>query len=111
MKVLVAGSREICDFDISEYIPSETSLIISGGAQGIDKIAEEFADIHKISKLILYPNYKKYGKAAPLIRNKEMIDIADTVVIIWNGKSRGTKFTLDYAKKQNKNINLIIKKS
>ena len=36
-----------------------------------------------------------------------MVDMADAVLIVWDGVSRGTKYTLDYAKKQNKPILLI----
>lgn len=108
MKILVVGSRSIKDFDLSDYIPSETELIISGGASGIESIAEEYADKHRISKLILYPKYEVYGKAAPLKRNEIMVDIADEVLIIWDGKSRGTKYTADYAAKKNKKVRLII---
>ena len=57
MKLLIAGSRSIENFDLTNYIPPETDLIISGGAKGIDEIAENFADQHKISKLIIYPRY------------------------------------------------------
>ena len=53
MKVLVAGSRNIRVFDLSEYIPPETDLIISSGAEGVDSLAEQYADQHRISKLIL----------------------------------------------------------
>lgn len=107
MKILIAGSRNIEAFDLSPYIPKETTLIISGGAKGIDKIAEEYADKHKISKLILLPQYNLYGKSAPIKRNEMMVDIADTVIVVWNGKSRGTKSTLQYSKKKNKNVILI----
>lgn len=108
MKIMVAGSRSITEFDLSEYIPKNAELIISGGASGIDTLAEKFADKHRISKLVIYPNYKLYGKAAPLKRNEIMVDLADDILIIWDGKSRGTKYTVEYAKKKNKNVNIII---
>ena len=44
MKVMVVGSRNIESFDISEYIPADAELIISGGAKGMDSIAEKYAD-------------------------------------------------------------------
>ena len=84
MKLLIAGSRDIDDFELDEYIPGEVDLIITGGARGVDSLAESYADKHKISKLILRPDYKRYGKAAPIIRNKTMIEIADMVIIVWN---------------------------
>ena len=107
MKILIVGSRGIRNYDISELVPPETELIISGGAEGVDSIAEEYADKHKISKLILRPRYERYGKAAPLKRNELMVDIADEVIVLWDGMSRGTKYTLEYAKKNNKPIKVI----
>ncbi len=107
MKLLIAGSRSIGEFDLSPYVPEDTDLIIVGGAKGIDAVAENYADKHKLSKLILRPKYNLYRKAAPLKRNKEMVDICDEALIVWDGKSRGTKYTIDYAKKTGKNVNVI----
>ena len=107
IKLLISGSRGIGSFDLSPHIPPNTDLIICGGAVGIDTIAEQYADQHRISKLILRPQYELYGKTAPLKRNERMIDIADTVLIIWDGISRGTKYTLELAKRKNKDIILI----
>lgn len=108
MKIMVAGSRSIKEFDLSEYIPKDAELIISGGASGVDSIAEKYADKHRISKLIMYPKYEIYGRAAPLKQNEIMVDIADEVLIIWDGKSRGTKYTADYAAKVNKKVTIIL---
>ena len=65
-------------------------------------MAEKYADKHRISKLILYPRYDLYGRAAPIKRNEIMVDIADMIIIIWDGSSKGTKFVIDYSKKKNK---------
>ncbi|MBR5453043.1 MAG: hypothetical protein IKV54_03095 [Clostridia bacterium] len=107
MKLLIVGSRSITDFDLSSYIPSNVNTIISGGAIGIDKLAEQYADLHLLSKYILRPRYDLYGRSAPLKRNEQMVDMADEVLIIWDGRSRGTKYTLSYTKKQNKKITLV----
>ena len=107
MKILIVGSRSICDFDLSPYIPPETDLIISGGANGIDRLAEEYADKHRISKLILRPQYERYGRAAPLKRNEAMVDIADTILVIWDGVSKGTHYTINYATKKNKAVHVV----
>ncbi len=107
MKLLIVGSRSITDFDLSPYIPAEVDTIISGGANGIDSLAEEYADLHRLSKYIVRPHYDLYGRAAPLKRNSQMVDMADAVLIIWDGLSKGTQYTLKYAKKVNKPITLI----
>lgn len=108
MKLLIAGSRNLTDIDLEKYIPNDVELIISGGAKGIDTLAENYADKKGISKLIMRPKYELYGKGAPLKRNEEMIKIADQVLVFWDGKSRGTRFTIDKAKKQNKPVNVVI---
>jgi len=107
MKVFIAGSRSIKNFDFKNHIPDETTLIITGGADGIDTLAEKYADKNRISKLILRPQYKLYGKAAPLKRNEKMIELCDLGLIIWDGSSKGTKYSIDYAKKTGKKIILI----
>ncbi|MBO5262382.1 MAG: hypothetical protein J6B45_04990 [Clostridia bacterium] len=108
MKLLIAGSRNLTDINLEKYIPNDVELIISGGAKGIDTLAENYADKKGISKLIMRPKYELYGKGAPLKRNEEMIKIADQVLVFWDGKSRGTRFTIDKAKKQNKPVNVVI---
>ena len=107
MKLLIAGSRSITDFDLSPYIPKEVTEIISGGANGIDTLAEIYADKHKISKHIIRPEYQKYGNAAPIKRNHDMVDICDKVLVIWDGKSKGTESTVKYAIKCQKEIILV----
>ncbi len=110
MKILVVGSRSIDHINIEKYIPRKATLIISGGAGGVDTLAEKFADKKRLSKMILRPKYDLYGKAAPLLRNQCMVDIADAVLVMWDGISKGTKHTADYAKKKNKHTVVILQK-
>ena len=107
MKLLIVGSRSITDFDLSPYIPSDVDTVISGGADGIDSLAEQYADFHHLSKYILRPRYDLYGRAAPLKRNEQMVNMADAVLVIWDGRSKGTQYTLKYTKKMNKPITLV----
>lgn len=108
MKLLIAGSRGITSFDLSPYITEEVDTILTGGAKGIDTIAEEYADSHGIKKTIIKPQYDRYGKGAPMVRNKELVNLCDKALIIWDGTSKGTKFTADFAKKMNKEVTVII---
>ena len=107
MKLLIVGSRGITEFDLSPYISSQVDTIISGGADGIDHLAEEYADLHRLSKYILRPRYDLYGRGAPLKRNEQMVDMADAVLVIWDGKSKGTQYTLRYSNKMNKPTTLV----
>ena len=104
MKLAIIGSRSIQAVCLDEYIPPETTLIISGGANGVDRIAEQYADKYKLSKLIIRPQYQKYGRAAPIRRNKVIVDEADEILAFWDGVSKGTKSVIDYAENQGKPI-------
>lgn len=107
MKLLIVGSRSIKNFDLSPYIPQQADTVISGGAEGIDSLAEEYADTHRLSKYVIRPRYDLYGRAAPLKRNEEMVDMADAVLVIWDGSSRGAQYTMNYAKKRNKPLTVV----
>ena len=107
MKLLIAGSRSITDIDISPYIPEGTDCIITGGAKGIDRLAEIYADKMNISKIVMRPHYRLYKRGAPIKRNEEMVEMCDQVLVFWDGVSQGTKHTIDYAKKIGKPIDVI----
>ena len=107
MKLLIAGSRSIKEYDIARHVPEGCELIITGGASGIDTLAEEYADKNRLSKLILRPDYKRYGRGAPLKRNELMVELCDTALIIWDGHSRGTKYTADQAAAKGKKVMLV----
>ena len=108
MKLLICGSRKVEKFDLSPHVHEGTTMIISGGAKGIDAIAEEYAKNHNIPTTIVRPDYARYGRgAAPLKRNREMVDMADAVLAIWDSKSSGTKHTIEYAEKTNTPVTVI----
>lgn len=107
MKLLIVGSRSITDFDLSPYVPDEVDTVISDGADGVDTLAEQYADKRRLSKIILRPSYARYGKGAPLKRNEEMVRLCDAVLVIWDGVSRGTRYTAEFAKKEGKPVTVI----
>ena len=42
-----------------------------------------------------------------LFRNVEIITLADKIIAFWDGKSKGTKFVIDYAKSRGKDVEVI----
>ena len=92
MKVAVIGSRGLTVSNLGDYLPCDTTEIISGGAKGVDTCARDYALSHGIKITEYLPEYKKYGRAAPLKRNITIIQNADLVLAFWDGKSKGTKF-------------------
>lgn len=103
MKVAVVGSRNT-KVNITKHMPGNIELIISGGASGIDTLAQDYAKKHNIPTLIILPDYEKYGKAAPLKRNEEIVNKADVIIAFWDMKSKGTEHIINYAKSQNKKV-------
>ncbi len=85
-------------------MPKGTKTIVSGGAKGIDTCAKQYAEKNGINIVEILPQYEKYGRAAPLKRNVEIIKIADIVLAFWDGSSKGTKFVIDNCKKMNKEV-------
>lgn len=98
--VLICGSRSINSFPLGRFIKKESvAAIISGGATGIDAIAAEWAKSNRVEYIEMLPNYKIWKDRAPLVRDEEMVNMCDVVIAFWDGKSKGTKYTLDYAQR------------
>ena len=94
VRIAVIGSRSLSVDDLGLYIPAETTHIISGGARGIDTCARKYARLKGILYSEYLPDYQKFGRIAPIIRNDKIIDNSDIVIIFWDGKSRGTSYVI-----------------
>ena len=99
MKLAIVGSRNLFIDNIEKYIPEGTTEIISGGAKGVDSCAKSYALSKNLTYTEFIPEYNKYGRAAPIVRNKEIVSYSDTVLVFWDGKSKGTKSVIDLCKK------------
>ncbi len=102
MRVAIVGSRNI-EYDkmtekayelLCRYIPVNATEIVSGGAVGIDTLAEIYAKNNNLPTKIFKPDYARYGKRAPLVRNDEIVAYAQYVLAIWDGTSHGTAHTV-----------------
>ncbi len=94
MIVAIVGSRSLKIDDFSEYLPENTTEIVSGGAVGIDTCAARYAKKHGIRLTEIRPDYDNYGRSAPLRRNCEIVKTADLVLVFWDGVSRGSSFVV-----------------
>lgn len=105
MRVAVVGSRDFAALDmVVEYVnslPNDT-VVISGGAVGVDRVAEQTAKKRGL-KVVTHPaNWNLHGKAAGQIRNRIIVDDCDTMVAFWDGISTGTKGSISLASKAGK---------
>ena len=107
MKVAVVGSRSVFTIDMGIYI-SDGDEIVSGGAVGVDTYAAEYAKKKGLKLTVFLPQYDRYGRAAPIVRNKKIVDYADKIIAFWDGKSKGTLSVIKYAEKTGKLCEIVL---
>lgn len=111
--IMVCGSRTINNRELifsklDEILADNPDMrIISGGAKGVDSIGEDWAKSHKVEIKQYKPDWNKYGRGAGIIRNKQMVEVSDYVIIFWDGKSKGTKSDIEFCEKLGKEYLLV----
>lgn len=96
MKVIVAGGRnfssftKLCTILDAHFRETDNIEIVSGGARGVDNMAEKWARSRGIFCEVYPANWKRFGKRAGMMRNAQMAEVGDELVAIWDGESRGT---------------------
>jgi len=119
MRVIIAGSRTINNYNTVKRAISDSGFdittVISGGANGVDKIGEIWAEENEIpivEKLARWDDVgvkgaviktnkygKKYNAKAGITRNEEMAKVADALIAVWDGESVGTANMIETAQK------------
>lgn len=113
MKICILGSRSIDKAEtvipiIDKFIKDHVSgspIILSGGAKGVDQITKAYAKANAIPLIEFLPyhlldNNVEFSSKYFFIRNKQMIDNADKVLVFWDGKSKGTEYGIKYSQKK-----------
>lgn len=84
------------------------TIIVSGGADGVDTWAEEAALARKLPQpKIFKPDYQKHGRKAPFVRNTQIVRASTHIVAFWDGKSTGTMDTIKKAREMGKQLTII----
>lgn len=107
MKIAIIGSRTIDSIEIKDFIHDDITAIISGGAVGVDCIVKEYTKALGIEYIEILPEYNRFGKVAPIKRNESIAEQADKVIAFWDGKSKGTEYTINYCRKIKKPCEVI----
>lgn len=111
----VVGGRDFNDYDklrayLDQYCAkNNVTKIISGGAIGADSLAKQYAREKKILFEEFKPDWVKYKKAAGIIRNKIIVKEATRMVACWDGKSPGTKHSLEHFRRTKRRIPTVLK--
>jgi hypothetical protein len=104
MNLAIIGGKYFHDYCflrkavLSNFDTAFLDSVVSGGAEGADTLAEQFADEFKIPKIIFPAEWTKYGNDAGFIRNPYIIDAADMVIAFWDYQSNGTRDSIRLAK-------------
>lgn len=96
IRVLVCGGRDYAGRDTVFEVLHEIAQrhngvrVIQGGAPGADMLAREWCRIHGYVYEHFPADWKKHGRAAGPIRNKQMLDEGRPHVVIAFPGGRGT---------------------
>lgn len=107
MKIAIVGSRDIYIDDFSKYL-KEGDEVVSGGASGVDCCVKRYAEENGLTLTEFLPQYQQFGRAAPIVRNQQIVNYADRVVVFWNGSSKGALSVINYAKKTGKLYEIVL---
>lgn len=105
--IAIVGSREFTRLElVGKYVATldEGTTVVSGGARGVDRYAVDAAKKRGLKTIVFPADWDTHGKAAGMIRNKQIVDAADKVVAFWDGASRGTMHSVNYAKSKGKPV-------
>lgn len=102
LRTIIAGSRDrvkysdICRaVELCGWVPT---VVISGKARGADEFGERYAREHSIP-IEEYPaDWEQFGKSAGPRRNAQMAEVAEALIAVWDGESRGTKNMIETAR-------------
>lgn len=94
MRVIIAGGRDIHSRVLVETYVDESHFhiteVVYGGANGVDRIGAAIAKHRGIPVIPFKPDWDTHGRAAGPIRNRLMAEYADALILIWDGKSKGS---------------------
>lgn len=107
MNVAIVGSRD-CDQEYVRRVLKDLlarinlqSVLVSGGAEGVDSLVEEVAKGTGHHVAVIRPLWDKFGQKAGMIRNSAIVTVADLFIVLYNPLS-ATRGCLDTAEKARK---------
>ncbi len=110
MRVIIAGGRDIFDMEAVATAIAEAGFkiteVVCGLARGVDTLGSEWAMNHGIPVTNFAADWQKFGKRAGTVRNALMGNYAEALIAVWDGKSRGTKHMIDYARMKNLKVHV-----
>ncbi len=112
MNIVFSGCRDFTDYDfleskLNEILSHRNFKILVGEAKGVDSLVRRYAKEYNIEYQVFKADWDTHGKSAGHKRNKAMVDLADGLIAFWDGKSKGTKSTIDFAKRKGIKVKIV----
>ncbi len=110
MRIAIVGNRKGWDRDyifkkLDENNITPMDILISGGAEGVDTFAQEYAKKKGCQIRILYPNPDIPSPKRYFDRNEQIADMCDKMIAFnKDGESSGTLNSINHAHKFNKEV-------
>ena len=114
MKVGIVGNRSGFDYEfvkkkLLEKGVNKMDILISGGAEGVDTFAQQFAKEIGAQIRILYPDPGLPSPKRYFDRNEKIAMMCDKLIAFNRKEKSGTLSTVNYAKKLDKEVIVIEK--
>ena len=102
-RLAIVGSRGFRNLElVRRFVRSlkPTTVVVSGGAVGVDSEAESAARQCGLKTEVFPAHWSKYGKSAGPIRNRQIVHAVEGLVAFWDSKSRGTAHVIQLARRK-----------
>ncbi|NVK17481.1 MAG: DUF2493 domain-containing protein [Methylocystaceae bacterium] len=103
MKTIIAGSRTIEDKEALEKTIQQAGWditeVVSGTCRGVDVMGEEWGRENGVPVKPFPADWLTHGRTAGELRNRDMANYADGLILLWDGKSPGASCMLREANK------------
>ncbi len=111
MKIGIVGNRTGWNYErIKEVLDkhvNDNDILISGGAEGVDSFAQQYAKEKGLEFRIIYPNFKLPSPKRYFDRNTKITFKSDMLIAFDKKQHSGTLNTINTAKRQNKAVIII----
>lgn len=117
MKLIIAGSRHLDHVNstfivqtLAKYHISYKDIdeVVSGCSGSVDRAGSEWAARFSRPCKSFPPDWDTFGKGAGPVRNRKMADYGTVLLLIWDGKSKGSANMLEEMQTKNKPIYEVI---
>lgn len=102
MKTIIAGSRTINKrailMDAIDSCPFPITSVVSGHANGADTLGEWYSEYANLPLEIFPAMWNEHGRSAGFKRNMDMANNAEALLVLWDGRSSGTRHMINIAK-------------